>query len=126
MQLEKLCGDLLHAKRVEDEATAKRIEVERAIIAIVGLPAEGAQTTDATGYKVRVDQKISRKVDEKKWVLIKDQIPAELHPVEVVQDLKVVNKGVLWLKENEPGYYKLFCQVMEEKPSKPSVKVEVV
>jgi len=125
MQLEKLCADLLRVKQAEDAAKTARIELERAIIAVVGLPDEGAKTTDAEGYKIRVEQKISRKVDPKKWSLVVDQIPEELRPVRIVEELKVETKGVLWLKDNEPGYYKLLCTAMEEKPSKPAVKVEV-
>lgn len=126
MQLEQLCENLLAAKRQEDAATMSRINIERAILEIVGCPAEGQKTTDTTGYKIRVDQKITRKIDPMAWALIRDQIPEELRPVKTVTKLETDNKGVLWLRDNQPGYYALLCQAMEEKPAKPGVKVEEV
>ena len=126
MQLEQLCGDLLRAKQAENDARDARIAIEQAITDIVGIPAEGTKTTDAEGYKVKVDQRIKRTIDSKAWALVRDQIPEELRPIKIVEEIKVENKGVLWLKEKEQGYYRLLCQAMTEKPEKPSVKVEEV
>ena len=126
MQLEQLCGDLLRAKQAENDARDKRIAIEQAITDIVGIPEEGTKTTDAEGYKVKVDQRIKRTIDAKAWALVRDQIPEELRPIKIVEEIKVENKGVLWLKEKEQGYYRLLCQAMTEKPEKPSVKVEEV
>ena len=123
--LDVLCADLIRAKEAEHQANESRIEVEREIIALVGLPDEGAKTVDADGFKVKVTQDIRRKLDEKKYALIAEQIPEAIRPVKLVEELKIEAAGVRWLKENEPGYYKLFCSAMTETPSKPSVKVEV-
>jgi len=122
--LEMLCADLIRAKAAEYQANESRIEVEREIIALVGLPDEGAKTVDAEGYKVKVTQDIRRKLDEKKYALIADQIPEAIRPVKVVEELKVEAAGIRWLRDNEPGYYKLFCTAMTETPAKPSVRVE--
>ena len=126
LRLERLCSDLQAAKREEREATGRRIAVEQSIIGEVGLPAEGAKTVDCEGWKIHVEQKINRKIDEKKWTLIKDQIPEQLRPVHIVEEYKIENQGVAWLKENELGFYKLLCTAMEEKAVKPSVKVEEI
>ena len=124
--LEDLARELMDAKMEEAEATDKRVGIEREIIAAVGLPDEGSKTVDAGHCKIRVEQKINRKLDVKKWALIADQIPEAVRPVTVVEEYKIENKGVHWLRDNELGYYKLLCSAMEEKPAKPSVKVEVV
>ena len=57
--------------------------------------------------------------------MVVDQIPETLRPVTIVEEYKIEAKGVRWLKDNEPGYYKLLCSAMEEKPAKTSVKIEV-
>lgn len=125
--LETLCADLICAKELEATANERRIAIEQEIIECIGgLPEEGSFTTDARGYKVRVEQRISRKVDAKNWAIMSKQIPEALHPVKEETVLKVDTKGLHWLREKEPGYYALACQVIEEKPMKPSVKVEAV
>jgi hypothetical protein len=123
-RLYDLCADLISAKADENLANERRVAIEREIIAITGLPDEGTATTDCGVYKVKVEQKINRKIDPKAYALIVDQIPEAIRPVRVVEELKVETKGVHWLRDNEPGYYKLLCSAMEEKPAKPSVKVE--
>ena len=124
-KLAKLCGALLAAKAIEAKATEERIAVEQEIIAISGLPEEGSRTADVPGYKIRIEQTIKREIDDKVWADIGPQIPEILRPVSVIEKLKIDAKGVRYLKEKEPGYYKLLCRAMTEKPAKPSVKVEV-
>ena len=124
-EVESLCAALIAAKKTESDATDARIAVERQIVEMLGLPDEGSKTVDAGPYKVRLEQKINRKLDDKKWKSIMDTIPEHLRPVIVVESFKIEDKGVRYLRENEPGYYKILAQAIEEKPAKPSVKVEV-
>jgi hypothetical protein len=124
--LEQLCGELIAAKQTETDAVAQRINVEMAIIQQTGMPDEGSKTVDAEGYKIKIEQRITRKIDPKSWALVVDQIPEQLRPVSIKEQYVVENKGVLWLKEKEPGYYKLLCSCMTETPNKPAVKVEVL
>lgn len=125
-KLDALCQQLLEAKTTESKANEDRIAIEAKIIALVGIPDEGAATHDTKEFKLRVEQRITRKLDERKWILVRDQIPEGIRPVTIEETFKIDTKGVHWLRDNEPGYYKLMCQAMEEKPSKPSVKVEVM
>lgn len=124
--LKQLCADLLDAKKTEQEAAVRRIDIETEIIQLTGLPEEGAKTVDCEGFKIKVDQRINRKIDAKLWSLVVDQIPESLRPISIVEEIKVEAKGVRWLRDNEPGYYKLLCTAMEEKPAKPAVKVEAI
>jgi len=123
-EIKELCGKIIAAKADENAATERRVDIEKRILEIVGCPDEGASTTEVDGYKIRVDQRINRKLDSKKWALICDGIPESLRPIAVKETISIETKGVRWLRENEPGYYKLLCQAMEEKPAKPSLKVE--
>lgn len=122
--IEELCCELVAAKNRETSANVERVRIEGELLLLTGLPEEGSKTVEAPGWKVRVEQKITRRIDGKKWALVAGEIPKELQPVSIVEEYKVEAKGVRWLKDNEPGYYKLLCSAMEEKPAKPSVKVE--
>jgi hypothetical protein len=124
-ELKDVCADWLNAKQEETLANARRIALETELIALTGKPDEGAQTIDESNFKIKLEQKINRKLDSKKWALVVDQIPETLRPVTIVEEYKIEAKGVRWLKDNEPGYYKLLCSAMEEKPAKTSVKIEV-
>ena len=124
MSIEELCECLVQAKNAESLANAQRVDIEQQIIELIGKKEEGTRTVKAKGWTVKVDQTIRRKIDEKAWGLVKDQIPEALSPVSIKEELKVKTKGLRWLKDNEPGYYKLLCTAITETPAKPSVKVE--
>ena len=124
-KIEVLASRLVDAKAKEQNANNERVAIERQIIDLVGCPDEGAATHDAGEFKIKIDQRVNRKIDEKRWALIAEQIPEAIRPISIVESIKVETAGVRWLKENEPGYYKLLCECMTESPSKPSVKVEV-
>lgn len=124
-EMEALVKTLTKAKRKEDESRLARIEAEEAIIkALGGTPIEGTATHNVGGYKVKVEQRINRKIDERKYHAIKDEIPEALRPISIVETLKIDTAGLRWLKENEPGYWKILADAITETPAKPSVKIE--
>jgi hypothetical protein len=116
----------LDAKAAEKEATAKRIEIENHILQQHTPPQEGQSTFEVGNYKMVIKQEVNRKLDDKAWEMIKDQIPEKLRPVEYVETIKLDVKGLHWLQINEPGYYKLVAQCVTEKPAKPNIKIERV
>mgnify|MGYP003607844084 FL=1 len=120
--IEQLCTDWLAAKKAEQKANAERVAIEDAIVALTGKRDEGAKTVDATGFKITVTGKISRKMDWKAWETIKAQIPADMHPVKLKPELD--EKGVKWLADNQPDIYKLLP--LEVKPAKTAVEVKPV
>jgi hypothetical protein len=120
--IETLCADWLKAKRAENTANAERIAIEDQIVALTGKRDEGAKTVDATGFKITVTGKISRKMDWTAWEAVKDQIPVDLRPVKMKPELD--EKGVKWLAENNPDIYKLLP--IEVKPAKTAVEVKPV
>ena len=125
-QLEGLARRLAEAKDTERAATAERIHIEGEIIALTGLPDEGAKTLDAGRFKITVAQRINRTLDERAWALVADKIPAALSPVHFKQVPAIEAAGVRWLRDNEPGYVRLLASALTEKPAKPSVTLEEV
>lgn len=125
-QLEGLARRLAEAKDKERAATADRIRIEGDIIAITGLPDEGSKTVDAGRFKLTVAQRINRTLDERAWALVADKIPAALSPIHWKQVPAIEAVGVRWLRDNEPGYFRLLASAMTEKPAKPSVTLEEV
>lgn len=121
-QLEKLCSELLEARKDEARATGARIAIEADIIRIVGNKPEGSQTTEAEGFKVTTTGKITRSMNWSQWDLVKDQIPELLRPVKMKPELDTV--GVKYLQANEPAIYALLP--IEVKPAKTSVEVKAV
>jgi len=120
--IEQLCTDWLQAKKAEQKANAERIAIEEQIVSLTGKRDEGAKTVDATGFKITVIGKISRKMDWKAWETIKAQIPADMHPVKFKPELD--EKGVKWLADNQPDIYKLLPITVA--PAKTAVEVKPV
>jgi hypothetical protein len=113
------------AKAAEDAATEARIKAEEALIALIGeVPEEGSNSVDIDGHKVTLSQRVSRKLDERQWVLIRDEIPEGLSPVSIVETYKLDDAGCRWIRDNEPGLWKLLSKAITEKPMKVGVKVQ--
>ena len=84
----------------------------------------GQGTHEIEGEKVVITPTTAFKVDEKKWLTVRDSIPEELWPIKIVEKTEVEKKGVNWLKENEPGYWKIVAEAVTEKENKPKVEVK--
>jgi hypothetical protein len=118
---------LLIAKQEENAAAKRRVELEQQLIELLRFSKpEGSKTESIDGYKVTFTSKINRTLDEAKWLEIMDQVPERLHPIEVKTTLKVVDKGMRWLEENNQDIYRLVAQAITSKPAKIAVKVEEV
>lgn len=114
----------LDAKQAEKAATAKRIDIEEQILINHPPKEEGTYTFDEDGYSVKIKQDIVRKLDEKRWSIIRDSIPEQLRPVQYVEKPVIEANGLRWLRENEPGYYKIVATAITEKSSKPNIQIE--
>ena len=121
VSVEELCVKWLGAKQAESEWNLRRIQIEEDIIKITGKRDEGSQTSDHGTYKVTVTGKVSRKMDWEKWKAIEGQIPVSLRPVKMKPELD--EKGVKYLKDNEPEIYALLP--IDVKPAKTAVEVKV-
>lgn len=120
--LEQLSADWLKAKAEEAAANKRRVAIEDQIVALTGKKDEGSQTIEATGFKVTVTGKVSRKMDWDKWETVKAQIAPNLHPVKFKPELD--EKGVKYLQANEPEIYALLP--IEVKPAKTAIEVKAV
>lgn len=120
--LEQLSAEWLAAKKAEAAANKQRVAIEDQIVLLTGKRDEGSQTVDATGFKITVTGKVSRKMDWDKWETIKAQIAPNLHPVKFKPELD--EKGVKYLQANEPEIYALLP--IEVKPAKTAIEVKAV
>lgn len=118
--LEQLCANWMLIKATESQATAERIAIEDKIVALTGKRDEGAQTVAAGDYKITITGKLSRKMDWQAWESVKTQIPQELHPVKLKPELD--EKGVKWLAQHQPDYYRLLP--IEAKPAKTAISIK--
>lgn len=100
-------------------------ETEKEIVSELAeyVPTEGQKTVKQDGCKVTLKQEIYRKLDEAALDNLGDAVPENLLPVKIKKE--VDNTGFKWLRDNEPGYFKIFAPCVTEKPGKVSVKVEV-
>lgn len=115
---------LLEAKRLEDEARQHRLDCEEAIIALVGLAAEGTQTARTDYFKVSTVANLTRtltkdgeNIIEKEGTAIMDQIIRYKPEVSV--------SGLKQLATRNPDVYQRVIKGIITKPAKPSVKVEM-
>jgi hypothetical protein len=119
-----LARDWLDAKAAETEAQKRRHKIEAQLAEALEVKDEGAITHKIEGFKVTLTQPVTRKLDERAWVLCKDACPESLRPVKV--KLEADATGVKWLAANEPAIWRKIASAFETKPGKIGVKVEEV
>ena len=118
----------LAAKSAEEQAIALRVAAEEGIIDLLrdNIPEEGSRAVEADGYKITITQRISRKLDEKAYAVVRHAIPEGLDPIKEAKTFKIEDSGCRWLKENEPGLWQLLASAITEKPQKIGLKVQEV
>ena len=119
--IDGLLADWLDAKAAEQKAQAMRHEIEAQITAAFDTKPEGAITHKTDMHKVTLTQPISRKVDLRKWEMVKDRIPTALHPIKV--KIEADAAGMKWLANNEPDMWAKVAEAFETRPGKIGVKV---
>lgn len=120
--LESLAAQWLSAKAEEAAANKRRVAIEEQIVALTGKKDEGSKTVFASGFKLTITGKTSRKMDWEKWESIKAGIDPSMHPVKLKPELD--EKGVKWLQENRADIYaKLPITVT---PAKTAIEVKAV
>ena len=117
-----LFAQWLEAKSREDQAKEERIEAEQKIVDEYGCKDEGSQTVKPDGYKVTITRRMNRTIDEAAWDSVSGKIPANLSPVKYRPSLD--NRGLKYLRDNEPEIYQIVSEAITAKPGKPSIKVE--
>ena len=120
--IDALCEDWISAKKTEELARNQRIAIEAQIAEAFDVPAEGSKTHKIDHYKITLTQPVYRKLDEKKWLQVKDRIPADMAPIKL--KVEADGTGCKWLAANEPEMWFSIADAFEVKPGKVGVKVE--
>ena len=122
--LDHLVPLFIEAKRAEEAAKAKRIEIEERILAVAPAKEEGSTTTEAAGFKVTTTGKLSYKADDlealreitRKW-------DANLVPIKTTHALD--DTGCKYLRRERPELWAQVARVITVAPAKTAVKVGV-
>lgn len=117
-----MARDWLDAKTAEDEARKRRIEIERQLSAALDVPQEGARTHHIDGYKITVNQPVSRKVSPEGWALVSTKLPFEMQPVRT--KLEADATGCKYLADKEPELWAKIASAFTVTPGKVSFKIE--
>ena len=119
--VEEMAELWLQAKAAEDKTKQWRVAVEEALDALLGHKPEGSKTHTAGPFKITLTGKLYRKMDWEAWEGIKAQVPDELRPTRLVEELD--EQGVKWLSEHRPELYAVVAQAITTTPGKVGVKV---
>jgi len=118
------------AKRDEDQANIRRVEIEKQMIAVADFKKlEGTESHKSDTKKVTFTAKLKKKLDIKKWLSIKPRIPEALRNVvkeTSVIEYKLDDKGINYLKNNEPDVFSILSEALTITPVKTAVKVELL
>lgn len=124
--LDELARALQAAKEQLTRAQAAVLNAESAIVSAVGSEDEGSLTVRSDSFKITTTQPVNRSVDKEALEAIRREFPEDLF--EAMFDYKP-SLNVKLFKECEhlrPEVYALACKAVTSKPSKISVKVELL
>ena len=123
--LETLAGELARARREEDEAKSRRIQLEEEIAPLVETPENGSRTVDAgNGLKVTVKRGLNYKADLDG---IQDlDIPDEIKPIKMIPASLAFDKNEYErvIKDHPDAAVKL-AEFVTVTPSKVSVSLKI-
>lgn len=122
--VEGLCGAWLEAKRREEEARKRRIEIEGQITEALEKKPEGAITHKLLHYKVTLTQPIYRKVDVAKWDAVKTRIGQEFWPVKVITEADAT--ACKKLTKERPDLWAMVADAFTVTPGKVGVEVKEI
>jgi len=116
-------------KKAETSANKKRVEVEKQLIEIYGLDFEKKSKTfteEELGFKLTIGKTDKANLDQDRYKITRQAIPANLRPEEEILIYKLIPKGMDYLQKNHLEIYQKISGCIETKPGKPSVKVEKI
>ncbi len=122
--VEGLCGAWLEAKRREEEARKRRIEIEGQITEALEKKPEGAITHKLLHYKVTLTQPIYRKLDLEKWPIVKNLISQEFWPIKITVEADPT--GCKWLAKERPDLWAMVADAFTVTPGKVGVEVKEI
>lgn len=124
---EKLFNDLIKAKKAEDQAKDKRIELEEEIAELYKDQVEGKSKTfneeiGKSKFKITLKKSILQTLDQDAYLKIRPQIPEDRRPEKV--KFSIDSAGYEWLKENDRENFIKVSNCVSEKEGKTSITIE--
>jgi len=114
----------LKLKKAEEKAKKERVLLEEEIEKIYG-DFEGKSKTfkeEDINLKINIKKNVSYKLDQKKWIEVRNQISDDLRPEKISFSLDL--KGFEYLRENEKEIYKKVSNCVTIDKRKTSIKIE--
>lgn len=118
----ELSKEWMKAKKAEEKAKEKRLEIEASIVDGLRLPLEGTTTDDGDEYKVKISTKISRTVDADKVVEIATTSGRDDLLRKLFRWKPEINKAI-WDAEDDE-IKSIFSAAVTAKSAKPSISIE--
>ena len=123
-----LYAQLLAAKEEEENAIARRVELEEEIFSLHRAElkkTEGQETLENFGYKITINRPVSYKINEVMYRTLCETLPGNLqvHSIKINLDKR---KYDLILSTAEKKYIKQIQNCITMTPGKVSVKVEKI
>ena len=123
--LESLTLAWLMAKEREAAANAERLQVEQQLVALLPGESEGTTSQIVSDYRVSVRYGVTRKVDSDKLRELWADLPSKAQEA-FKWSAAVALPKLRALQEYMPAEYARLAAVIETKPSKASVSVDLV
>ena len=125
-----LYAQLLAAKKEEEKAITRRVEIEEEIFSLHRAElrkTEGQETLENFGYKITINQPMTYKLDDTKYRKLAETLPEEMQVHRVKLELDKNKYSGLLVMSASPEvkkYIKKIQDCVSVKPGKVSVKVE--
>ena len=123
-RVDELAQELLNAKKLENDAKLKRLEIEDEIIQLIGEQEEGTITVKGEKYKLQTKGVVSRNIDNSKLKEQLDFLPQEIKNT-LVTKYEINTKEFRKIQINK-DYMKTMSYFMTVKRSKTSVTAEML
>ena len=121
--LDRLAERWVQEKTLEDGARKRRIELENEMLPLCGTKFDGqATTTTRHGKKITVNTKLNRKLDGKKLLEIRKEIPDMDLPLKISEVLDT--NRLRYMAAHQPDYYEKFSRCIVTKPAKANFKID--
>lgn len=117
----QLYADWIKAKKAEQKAKDKRVEIEALIESNLPGFEEKSKTLHENGFKITIKRSENLSFD-KDWEKVRENVPEDLRPEKI--SYKPVEKGLEYLKENEPEIYKKVSNCVSLKIGKTGFTIE--
>lgn len=117
--------DLLEAKRLEEEARQRRLEVEARLIELIGVKEEGTTSKKTAYFKASTTGGLTRTLVQD-WEDVFAQLPDWVTDTAIRYKYEVSVSGLKQLATSNPDIYAKCLKAIVTKPAKPAVKVELL